>query len=126
MPEIISTPQSLVQTQNGKRFYVFSGITTVDNTETAMIDIDNIGERDIKIALEVGNDVGNDLYYEIRVKVNGITIHQNRRWARERYGGGFDEIRTIIPANCSFVVTIQQESGSDDYTLMGHGRYLSL
>jgi len=55
MPEIITTPQSLVQTTNGKRFYVFSGSINV-SSETTMLDINNIGERDILLYLEVGFD----------------------------------------------------------------------
>jgi len=80
MPEIITTPQSLVQTTNGKRFYVFSGSIDV-SSETTMLDINNIGERDILLYLEVGFDNQTTNNPTLRVKSNGIIIYHNESGA---------------------------------------------
>jgi len=127
MPEIISTPKSLVQTMNGKRFYVFSGLITVTTAETAMIEIDNIGERDIFIKFELGiaNLDGADTY--LKVKSNGIIIYQNSiANTGTEYGSGYDEIKLILPANTSLDFTLQRSGSTDGYTVAGHGKYLSM
>ena len=125
MPEIITTPNALVQTTNGKRFYVYSGAVSVPNSETTMISIDNIGERDIKIKLDVGNVTisGNDL--TLKVKVNGIIIYQsesNNQYTNELTGYNAREF--IIPANTSFDVTLESETSTYTFFVAGYGKYI--
>jgi len=128
MPEIISTPNALVQTTNGKRFYVFSGSIAVTTSEIPFIDIDNIGERDVKINLELGcgDNLGADNPF-LRIYINDIVVyHTLYNNAHLENPSGFDEIRFIVPANTSFKVTMKMNANTYDYTIMGHGKYLSM
>jgi len=125
MPEIITTPNALVQTTNGKRFYVFSGNVTVDTNETVLLDIDNIGERDIKILFELGNDYTAAASILIKIKSNGVIVYSTK-------GTDFNQlmrhadIRLILPANTSLTVTYELGGGSGAFNLAGHGKYLSM
>lgn len=127
MPEIITTPNALVQTTNGKRFYVNSGIVSVDNTETAVVDIDNIGERDIRLNVNtlLGGPATDDM--AMKLKINGLII----------YSGVFNNIQTesihyalpfIIPANSSLIITFQNvtDTSSQNVGVSCYGRYLSM
>jgi len=127
MTESITTPNALVQTSNGKRFYVHSGVVNVTTADTTMISIDNIGERDIKISLEVGSlqEHGNDSY--VTFKVNGIIIFGDvTRNTAQDYGLGRDEYRFIIPANASLEVIMVLGGGATNWSVAGHGKYLSI
>jgi hypothetical protein len=125
MPEIISTPNALVQTSNGKRFYVFSGEITVSG-ETTMLDIDNIGERDIRINLEIGFDQQTSNNPTLRVKSNGIVVYVNESGATGgNYQLGYNELKLILPANTSLQVTLEN-SGSQPATVAGYGKFLRM
>ena len=76
MPEIISTPNALVQTNNGKRFYLNSGLISADNTETTIIDIDNIGERDIRLNLNPILTTASGDEMTMKIYSNGIITYQ--------------------------------------------------
>jgi len=129
MTESITTPHALVQTTNGKRFYVYSGVINGGATETSYIDIDNIGERDIRINFEVTCTAAGGSDFKLKFKVNGIIILQDyTRNLAEEYGLGRDEYRFIVPANSSLEVTLQDNasSASANWTVAGHGKYLSM
>jgi len=126
MPEIITTPNALVQTVNGKRFYVFSGIVAVDNNEISMIDIDNIGERDIKIAFEIGGTTSTSHDFVISVKSNGIIIYSKR--FTDQFTGLHDvPLKFTLPGNTSLQVTLEGVAETAyNWYLVGYGKYLSL
>jgi len=124
MPEIISTPNALVQTTNGKRFYVNSGLVSVDDTETAVIDINNIGERDIffkvnPIVLITAGDI-----MDMKIKSNDVIIYEvllqkdrTHNWA----------VHFIIPANTSLKITFTNaDSSSHSVGVSCYGKYLSM
>tara|TARA_R110000823_G_scaffold302940_1_gene424223 strand:- start:222 stop:614 length:393 start_codon:yes stop_codon:yes gene_type:complete len=124
----IVTPQSLIQTQNGKQFYIFSGEQTVTSVENFFINIDNIGERDIEIALEIANanNLGSD-NLTTTVYINDIVVHRdliNNTYSQNLLG--FNELRLIIPANTSLKVGLVVNANSYNYTIAGHGKYLSI
>jgi hypothetical protein len=125
MPEIITTPNALVQTTNGKRFYAFSGQITVSG-ETTMLDIDNIGERDIRFNLEIGFDQQTSNNPTLRVKSNGIIVYINESGATGgNYLLGYNELKLILPANTSLEITLEN-SGSQPATVAVYGKYLSM
>jgi len=125
MPEIISTPHALVQTTNGKRFYVYSGVVSVSSSETSMIDIANIGERDILIHLELGVDSVSSPDLTIRVKSNDITIFINKYDNLGLiYGGNSTKLKFILPANTKFEVTLILASSSFNMSVAGHGKFV--
>jgi len=126
MPEIISTPNALVQTTNGKRFYVNSGIVSVDNTETAVIDISNIGERDIKLIVNpiLTSASGDDM--AMRVKNNGLIIYQSRYDVQHALYIPYP-IAFIIAANTSLAITFTNNDASvHDVGVSCYGKYLSM
>jgi len=129
MPEIISTPNALVQTNNGKRFYVFSGEIGADNTETTMIDINNIGERDIFISFEIGETSATNSDYDLRIKSNGVVVYGNLlRYDSNMGVFGYNEVRMILAANTSLIVTLKNvsSSASNNMIVACYGKYLSM
>jgi len=124
MPEIVSTPNALVQTTNGKRFYVYSGIVNVDNTETSLVDINNIGERDIKLHINpcLTNDSSDEM--TMKVKVNGIIIYQSIYAATKAIEAPLPII-LIIPANTSLDITFDASDASvHPVGVACHGKYI--
>jgi len=123
MTESISTPNALVQTNNGKRFFVNSGVVGVDNTETAVIDIANIGERDIKIKLNpILVDTSGDKM-TMKVKNNGIIIYQEITNNDSQVGRG--QAHFIIPSNTSFQITfVNSDSSSQDTGVSCYGKFV--
>jgi len=126
MPELISTPNALVQTTNGKRFYVFSGEINVTTAETSMIDIDNIGERDIKLSLEIGCNTFTSDNIEFKVYSNEIIIYNNEHGASSSNLFGYNEFKVILPANTSLKVTLRMGANNYDMTVAAYGKYLSM
>jgi len=124
----IATPQSLIQTTNGKRFYVFSGQLTVTSAEISMINVDNIGERDIIINLEMGSAEVTTVDFTIRVKINSVVVYiDSISNAGEQSMSGYNELKFICPANTSLDITLQSNSAANrTMTIMGHGKYLSI
>jgi len=129
MPEIIVTPQSLVQTTNGKRFYAYSGQIGVDNTQQwQMIDVDNIGERDILMKLEMGSAETTTVDFTIRVLINSVVVYIDTiNNAGEQSMAGYNELKFICPANASLAIeVISNSTSSRTLTIMAHGKYLSI
>ena len=118
----ISTPQALVQTANGKQFYVFSDPISVDTSEITLLDIDNIGSRDIFISFEFGNDETADQSGTIRIKSDGNTVLQ--RISRQYYAQNWNVRGIIIPRNSSLTVTAQQSTNTSNWTVVCFGKYL--
>ena len=112
-------------TQNNKAFYVYSGEISVDASEVTMISVNDIGPRDIFLALEVMCSTATDKAATMKVKVNGqiaLSSYSFRIDNIQAYG--FDEIRMIIPANTSLEVTIEMSSGSATWTVAGYGNFI--
>ena len=126
MPEIITTPNALVQTSNGKRFYVNSGLITVADSEISLIEIDNIGERDIKIAFELGIAVFTTDNLTIKVYVNDIVVYTNAFTETTRAMTGYNELKLIIPANSSMKYTAVWNTSSYGTLVSAYGKYLSM
>ena len=111
MPEIISTPNALVQTTNGKRFYINSGLVLVANTETSVVDIANIGERDIRLNVNaILTSLGAD-NMAMKVKNNGVTIYE-AIWDEQSALHLTPLLRFIIPANTSLDITFENADGT--------------
>jgi hypothetical protein len=124
MTESITTPTALVQTTNGERCYANSGLVSVDDTETTLLEIDNVGERDIMfninpIVLITAADI-----MDMKVKSNGIIIYEvlyqkdrTQNWS----------VPFIIPANTSLTITFTNaDSSSHSVGVSCYGRYLSM
>jgi len=124
----IITPTAFTQTQNGKRFYFFSGEISVTSSETNMISVDNIGERDVKLNFTIGAETFTGVDLVLRVRSNDIII-LNQAFSNEwlNYKDTYD-VNLIIPAHTSFKITIQGQSGLGPvlHTVAGYGKYLSL
>jgi len=126
MTESITTPHALVQTSNGKRFYVNSGLVIVAAAETAVIDIANIGERDIKFILNPILTFQENDHMTMRVKNNDIIIYEsiydntfNTTW--------FLPIHFIIPANTNLEITFtNSDSSSRTVGVSCYGKFLSM
>jgi len=126
MTESITTPNALVQTTNGKRFYVNSGEVDVTTDETSMIDISNIGERDIKLALEIGCSTFTSDNIEFKVYSNEILIYNNEHGASSSNLFGYNEFKIILPANTALKVTLRMGATTVAMTVAGYGKYLSM
>jgi len=130
MPEIISTPNALVQTTNGKRFYLNSGLISADNTETTIIDITNIGERDIRLNLNPIFQIGgNGDKMTMKVKNNGSIIYQSQFLDNDAnlLTAHTSPIPFIIPANTSLIITFtNSDATTHDVGVSCYGKYLSM
>jgi len=127
MPEIISTPNALVQSTNGKRFYVYSSLVTVTATETEMIAIDNIGERDIFLKFQIGSLKASSIDTELRVYSNDVIIYQTVIGSSMvEYINDVGRYEFIIPSNTKLVISLENASGSDStpWTVAGHGKFV--
>ena len=127
MPEIISTPNALVQTTNGKRFYVYSSTVTVTAAETEMIGIANIGERDIFLKFQVGCLAASSIDTDLKVYANDIVIYHNVILASAaEYINDVGRYEFIIPSNTKLQITLENTSGTSSFpwTVAGHGKYV--
>jgi len=124
MTESISTPTALVQTQNGKRFYVNSGIIGVVNADKHVINIANIGERDIIFKMNpILEAVTTDNLY-MKVKNNSIVIYL-AVFDTQRQADISGPIRFIIPANTSLeILMANQTSTSRNVGVSCYGKYV--
>jgi len=127
MTESITTPNALVQTTNGKRFYVNSGIVSVNNTETAVMDIDNIGERDIRLNLNPILTVSSGDEMTMKIYNNGIVTFQ---CLFNKAGDNLtleNVARFIFPSNTSLKITFQNADASvHSVGVSCYGKYLSI
>ena len=125
MTESITTPTALVQTTNGKRFHVNSGLVSVTNSEKAVIDIANIGERDILLCV---NPFFSTFHYDnmtLKIKNNGNIIYQAVFDVQK--GDYHKVIRFIISANTSMGVTYENATSTSlDVGVSCYGKYLSM
>jgi len=124
MPEIITTPTALVQTNNGKRFYVYCGRINVDTSDTTLISINDIGERDIWIGFNFGNTETSDQQCTFRFMSNDVEIF--RRGTRAYYDQNLSVLGMILPANTSFEIIAIQSTNSSYWTVAAYGKYLSM
>lgn len=124
MTESITTPNALVQTTNGKRFYVNSGLIAVGSSEVTIIDIANIGERDIVITVSpaIGNDSNDKMFMYI---YNNDLLIYNYCNPRGEWTGS--PLRFIIPANTSLKFTMKNiDATSHNVGISCYGKYLSI
>jgi len=125
----IVTPKALVQTTNGKRFYIYSGEKDVTNVETTMINVDNIGERDIKLHLKISSDSASGDDLKFRLLINGIIIQSEYFYSGTPNDfGQTSQLKYIIPANTSLKITLDNMSSATarSCNVTGYGRYLSM
>jgi len=122
------SPVQLRTTDNNRAFYVYSGLQNVDENETTLLSIGDIGKRDIFIAFEVGANTLSSDDVEIKIKVNGTDIYVSKNPSSYVGGNqsGFDELRFIIPANTSLEFTIKNvtDNSSLPFYVAGYGNYL--
>lgn len=122
------SPVKLQTTRNNRAFYVYSGEVDVNNTETTLLSIDDIGQRDIFIAFEIGSLTLSSDDIELKVKVNGTTIYASKSSSAYIGGAmnGYDELRFIIPKNTSLELTLQNvtDTSTLDFYASGYGNYL--
>lgn len=115
---------SLKSTLNNKSFYIYSGLIAVDNTETTLISINDIGKRDIFLCVEVGSDDATADNYTFKLKVNGTIV-----FARHEGNNNFNArsmMQFIIPANTSVECTLDNigSATANDFTIACYGTYL--
>jgi len=124
MTESISTPTALVQTQDGKRFYVNSGEIGVVNADKHVINIANIGERDIIFKMNPFMDaVTTDNMY-MKVKLNGVVIW-DMVFDNQRSVDISSAFNFIIPANTSLeILMANQTSTSRNVGVSCYGKYI--
>ena len=125
-PKIV-TPDTFVQTTNGKEFYFNSGEITVTDSETTMIEIERIGERDAKLNFVFGCDtIAND-NPTIQIYIDDIkTFETQLNYTYTQYLTGVNEMRLIVPANSKLKITMKMSANSYHYFLTGYGRYLRM
>ena len=122
------TPESLIQTNKGEKFFSYSGVQTVTSAGTDMINIDNIGERDIEVFIELGNatNLGSD-NMQFTVLMNELIIFQNlTNNIQTEYLSGYNELRLIISANSSLRINLNVNANSYPFTVAVTGNYLEM
>tara|TARA_R110000824_G_scaffold127121_1_gene287115 strand:- start:830 stop:1213 length:384 start_codon:yes stop_codon:yes gene_type:complete len=127
MPEIISTPNALVQTTNGKRFYCYSGSIGVTTTETEMITVDNIGERDIFLKFQVGSLGASSIDTQLRVYSNDVIIFETVfSVSAVEYINDSGVLEFVLPLNSKLKITLKNDSGASTiaWTVAGHGKFV--
>lgn len=117
-------PSSLQTTLNDRAFYINSGLVSVDNTETTVISVNDVGRRDILFCINpiVGQDANDNMF--MKVKNNGSIIYQTTYYHQASnfvmYAQHF-----IIPANTSIEITFQNQDASfHDVGISAYGYYL--
>jgi hypothetical protein len=122
------SPVQLQPTKNNRAFYVYSGEVDVDENETTMLSIADIGKRDIFIAFEVGSLTLSSDDIILKIKSNGTTIYGSKSSAAYIGGSlnGYDELRFIIPADTSLEMTLQNvtDTSTLPFLVAGYGNYL--
>lgn len=126
LPSSISPVSSvkLRVTQNNKAFFVNSGLISVDNTETTVISVNDIGKRDILFCINPILTTNDTDDMTMKVKNNGSIIYQslyNNQNAATDHG----PIHFIIPANTNIEVTFTNvDSSSHNVGVSCYGYYL--
>jgi len=117
---------SLIQTSNGKRFFANSGLITVATSEVSLLEIKNIGERDIKISFELGTSVFTTDALTIKVYINDVLTYINAFTETTRAMTGYNELTMIVPANSSLKYTAFWNTSSYGTLVSAYGKYLSM
>jgi len=124
----VLSPVKLQPTTNNRAFYVYSGEVDVDENETTIISIDDIGQRDVFIAFEIGSLTLSSDDIELRVKVNGEVIYGSKNPSAYIGGNqnGYDELRFILPKNVSLELTLKNvtDNSTLDFYASAYGNYL--
>mgnify|MGYP003643958236 CR=1 FL=1 len=122
------TPESLIQTNKGEKFFSYSGVQTIDSAGTDMINIDNIGERDIELFVEIGcaTNLSSD-NMQFTVLMNELIIFQNlTNQVHTETLSGYNELRLIISANSSLRINLSVNTNSYPFTVAVTGNYLEM
>ena len=115
---------TLRPTLNNRAFYINSGLISVDNTETTIISINDIGKRDIIFCVNplLTSDDGDNM--TMKVKNNGSIIFQTV-YAQQSSSHMWSPIHFIIPANTNIEITFQNaDSTSHDVGVSCYGYYM--
>ena len=131
----VATVGTKTDAGDGSFFYWYSGVKSVDNTETDMIASTDVGSRDLLLEFQIAviADVSNDF----RVKVYSgpadgsaadVVIYQSDMTETSDVGrhGPVIPIELIIPKDSAFRVTLDNVVGttSKDWVLTAVGEYL--
>ena len=126
IPSSIS-PVSAVRlnvTQNNKAFYVYSGLIGVNNSETTVISINDIGKRDILLCINpifTTNDSDN---VSVKLKNNGSIIYQAFYDVQNTLHTALP-LHFIIPANTSIEITMENaDSSTHQMGMAAYGYYM--
>ena len=107
-----------------KDILVFHKEKIIEGGEVILLDENNTFYN-IRLYLEVGNDVINSSDTMIQVKSNGQVIYKSHsNVTYPYYILGHDEIKLILPAYTSLEVTMSLSGGTGDFNIAGHGDYL--
>ena len=120
------TPESLIQTRNGKKFFSYSGLKSVTSAGIDMLNIENVGDRDIECFLELANadNLGSDNPI-IKIFMNEQIIFQDiANNTYQQYPQGYNEIRFIISAHSSLRVHMTINANTYNYNVMLTGNFL--
>ena len=121
------TPISSVDlkpTMNNKAFYINSGIISVDNTETTVISVNDIGKRDILFCFNPILTSANSDDITLKVKSNGTIIYQAVYYNHQTKEIPYP-IHMILPANTSIEISFQNaDSTAHDVGISAYGYYL--
>ena len=116
------------------RFYWYSGVKSVDNTETDMIASTDVGDRDfsIKFQIAVIADVSNDFRLKVYTgpadgSAADVVIYQSDMTETMDVGrhGAVTPIELIIPKDSAFRITLDNvvDTTSKDWVLTAVGEY---
>lgn len=126
IPSAVS-PVSAVRlnpTQNNKAFYVNSGLIGVNNSETTVISINDIGKRDMLFCINpifTTNDSDN---VSLKLKNNGTIIYQAFYDIQNSLHTTLP-LHFIIPANTSIEITMENaDSSTHQMGISAYGYYL--
>ena len=121
------TPISSVElktTLNNRAFYINSGLIDVDNTETTVISVDDVGKRDILICITpaIGNDSNDKMFWYLYN--NGALIYQYCNPRGEWTGS---PLHFIIPANTSIEISMKNiDATAHSVGMSCYGYYLDV
>ena len=119
-----STTGGLNSTLNGKHFYVNSGLVSVNNNETAVLDIPNIGERDILFCINPFIALNTSDNITMKVKNNDVVIYETVYDASYFHTYG-NSLHFIIPASTNIEITFtNSDASSHNVGVSAYGDYL--
>jgi hypothetical protein len=105
---------ALKTTQNNKAFYINSGLIAVNNVETTVISVNDIGKRDILFCINpILTSAGSD-DIEMKVKNNGSIIYQSLYGDNQQNHIPY-AVHLIIPANTNIEITFKNTIGASSH-----------